>query len=68
MVIEYIENPQCNPDVQLKIMMDIPIVHQNVASPFAEFKCICDILGALHMNDVLTSEMLLRPYNFCVYK
>ena len=68
MVIEFIENPQRNPDVQLKTMMDIPIVDRNATSPFAEFECIYDILGAEHVNDVLTSETLSRPYNFCVYK
>jgi energy-coupling factor transporter ATP-binding protein EcfA2 len=67
MVIEFIGNPKRKPDEQLKIMLDIPILYENPTSPFAEFECIYDICGASHVNDVLTSETLSRPYRVCVY-
>jgi hypothetical protein len=68
MVIEFIDNPQRQPHNQLQSMVNLPIVHGDPTSPFAELECIYDILGAEHVDNVLTRDTVERPYQVCVYK
>lgn len=67
MVIEFIENPRHQPDEQLKIMVDIPVVHGDPTSPFAELDCLHDILG-VSVNEVTSMTIYGIPYRACVYK
>jgi hypothetical protein len=67
MIIDFIDNPECQPNERLQTIMDVPTVYNNPTSPFAELGCVHDILGPEHVKNVLTVDTLGRPHQICIF-